>query len=113
MRDRPDRGDTLGSHHGALRIRPLEARLHPAVLEKEPRLIVNDVLPNIKERELRGFHNVGTNRPKGKLLDIAGVHMRQMRPAIRKTIPVNARSAVSQDERIGLWVTDKGQALEI
>ena len=36
-----------------------------------------------------------------------------MWPAIRKTIPVNTGSTVSQDERIGLWVTDKGQALEI
>ena len=46
-------------------------------------------------------------------MDIAGVHVRQMRPAIRETIAVNAGSAVSQDERIGLWVTDKGQALEV
>ena len=53
MRDRPDRGDTLRSHHGALRIRSLEARLHSTVLEKEPRLIVEDVLPDIEEREFR------------------------------------------------------------
>ena len=57
--------------------------------------------------------DVGADRPERELLDIAGVHMRQMRPAIRKTIPVNTGSPVSQDERIGLWVTDKGQALEV
>ncbi len=51
MRDGSDRGDTLGSHHRAFNVGPLEACFHATMLEKESRLIVDDVFPDIEERE--------------------------------------------------------------
>ena len=61
VRNRPDARDTLGDHDGAFRIRAFEAALHPAVLEKEPRLIVDDVLPDVEKGEFRRFRR----RPHG------------------------------------------------
>ena len=73
MPDRTNTGNPLGDDDGAMRVCSFEAHLHAAVLEEEPRLIVNDVLANVEERKFGRLQNVSTNGTEWQSPDIGGI----------------------------------------
>ena len=76
--DRADGRNTFGDYDGVVRPRSLEAHFHPAMLEEQARLIVDDVLADIEEREFSGFQHVGSDRAERKLLDVARLDRRKV-----------------------------------
>ena len=78
MCDASDPGDPLRHDDRLIGRTSFEARLHAAVLEEEPRLVVDDVLADIKEHEFRGFDDIGANRSERQLLDVFGFDARQV-----------------------------------
>ena len=72
MRDGSNRRDPLRHDDRLIRRTAFEARFHPAMLEEESRLIVDDVLPDIEEREFRGLEDVGANGSERQSLDVFG-----------------------------------------
>lgn len=77
MRDRADAGDALGQDDAAPRVQAFESLLHAAVLEKEMRLVVEDVLADVEEGELRRFQHIGAHRAERQSLHVAGTDFRQ------------------------------------
>ena len=70
MRHAADAGDALGQHHAAFRRQPLEALLHAAMLEEQPRMVVQDGLADVEEQKLGGFDHVRAHRPERQQLHI-------------------------------------------
>ena len=70
MGEAADAGNAFGKHGRLAERQALEPLFHAAMLEEELRLEVQDVLADIEEGELDGFHHVSPHRAERQLLDI-------------------------------------------
>ena len=72
-----DRGHALGQRHAVGQPASLEPLFHSAVLEEQLRMIVDDVLADVCENELRRFDDIRAHRAERQALDIAVGDFRQ------------------------------------
>ncbi len=77
MGDAAHPGDALREHHRRVRVAALEKLLQAAVLEEQPRPVVQDLLADVAEQELGRLHHVGPHRTEGQHLHVGALHLQQ------------------------------------
>ena len=70
MRHAADARDALGQHDAARGLEALEPLLHAAMLEEQPRMIVQDRFADVEEQKLAGFDHVGAHRAERQQLHV-------------------------------------------
>jgi hypothetical protein len=120
VRNAADARDALGQHHAAFGAKPLEALLHAAMLEEQPRVIMQDRLAEVVEQKLGGFDHVGAHWAERQQLHIGLVAgklrdrlrgrfdaQRQVGGIVRIEWRAGRLDALVQDQTLRLRMIDK------
>ena len=89
------------------------------MLEEEPRLIMEDVLADIEEREFRGLDDIRANGSEWQPLDILRVDDRQMMSAVHWRMfeeilaVASGRRPVAQDEGMGFRMAGEPDPVKV
>ena len=78
MRHAADARHALGQNDAACRLKALEPLLHAAMLEEQPRMIVQDRLTDVEEQKLGRLDHIGAHRTERQQLHV-GLGARQFR----------------------------------
>ena len=114
MPDGSHGGHALGRDHRPPRVRALKAALHASVLEEEPRLVMDDMLADVDERELGQLEHIGPDRPERQKLDVDGVDIGKTDASagggdgVHQLLP-----AVFEDQRIRLRMIGEPEPVQV